>query len=148
MNKDEMKMIEGNEYEMIKRLQSALPDTETMRFNFDKIDLATYLYDEGCRKIADDEIVIKKSEYEELKTHIEDLQTKLGAVMLCIKNTHEIDISDLLEKQKRATAREIFYKLKETLIINNEENTEWFDYDFTLETINELANKYGIKLED
>ena len=101
----------------------------------------------GYVKIADDEIVVKKSEYEELKTHIEDLQTKLGAVMLCIKNTHEIDISDLLEKQKRATAREIFYKLKETLIINNEENTEWFDYDFTLETINELAEKYGIELE-
>lgn len=47
---------------------------------------------------------------------------------------------------KKETAREIFYKLKETLIINNEENTEWFDYDFTLETINELANKYGIEL--
>ena len=58
--------MDKDEKEMIKRLQSALPDTETMRFNFDKIDLATYLYDAGCRIVGEDEIVIKKSEYEKL----------------------------------------------------------------------------------
>lgn len=137
-----------NKDEMLEDIKSAIGVASFYKAPYQAQEMTDYLWRSGYRKVGEDEIIIKKSEYEELKTHIEDLQTKLGAVMLCIKNTHEIDISDLLEKQKRATAREIFYKLKETLIINNEENTEWFDYDFTLETINELANKYGIELEE
>ena len=122
----------------------------------------------GCyyyqAKLADDEIVIKKSEYKELKKYrtdwlnsekmhlqaeLEDTEFELGCSNRLFQKVCEEkkELEKRLEQAKQETAREIFYKLKETLIINNEENTEWFDYDFTLETINELANKYGVELE-
>lgn len=37
--------------------------------------------------------------------------------------------------------KEYAERLKATLIINNEENTEIFDYDFTLETIDQIAKE-------
>ncbi len=52
------------------------------------------------------------------------------------------------EQARKETAKEIFYKLKETLIINNEENTEFFDYDYTLETIDKLAKQFGVEVEE
>ena len=120
---------------------------------------AKALINAGYCRVADDKIVVKKSEYEELKTHIEDLQTKLGAVMLCIKNTHEIDISDLLEKQKRATAREILQALfpKEDMstdtTLDLDKNGKWIKHEINYFTIYEdevkdLAKAYGIELED
>lgn len=133
MNKDEMKKIEENECEMIKRLQSALPDAETMRFNFDKIDLATYLYDTGCRIIGDDEIVIKKSEQKQwLKDCIESN-----------KKTEEI--------ARKQTAREILQEIMsvETTSENFVKNTEFYEFvQKVLGKLEELANKYSVELED
>lgn len=45
------------------------------------------------------------------------------------------------ETIKSNTVREFAERLKYTLCINNEENTEFFDYSYTLETIDEVANK-------
>jgi phenylalanyl-tRNA synthetase alpha subunit len=42
---------------------------------------------------------------------------------------------------KADTVREMQERLKYTLCINNEENTEFFDYSYTLETIDEVANE-------
>lgn len=42
----------------------------------------------------------------------------------------------------------VLTELRQTLIINNEENTEYFDYSFTLETINETAKQFGVKIDD
>ena len=53
-----------------------------------------------------------------------------------------------LEQVRKETAREIIYKIKETLIVNNEENTEFFDYCYTLETIDEIAKQYGVGVEN
>lgn len=99
---------------------------------------ATALYNANYRKVADDEIVIKKSEYEELKTHIEDLQTKLGPVMLCIKNTHEIDISDLLRKQEQKTAKDILLEVAHALTKGNLNEIE----------LAFIGIRYGIKLKE
>lgn len=99
---------------------------------------ATALYNANYRKVADDEIVVKKSEYEELKTHIEDLQTKLGAVMLCIKNTHEIDISDLLRKQEQKTAKDILLEVAHALTKGNLNEIE----------LAFIGIRYGIKLKE
>lgn len=53
---------------------------------------------------------------------------------------------DLLLDEKSAIERRAVEgfaeKLKETLIVNNEENTEIFDYQYTLETIDELLKEY------
>ena len=49
-----------------------------------------------------------------------------------------------LKKEKQQAIKEFAEKLRSTLIINNEGNTEIFDYDFTLETINDLLKEYGI----
>lgn len=135
-----------NKNEMIKNLinvQKKICDDKTI---FDCVQnecyecIANGLMNAGLTFIFDDEIVIKKSEYEELNTNIEDLQTKLGAVMLCIKNTHELDISDILEKQKRATAREILKLI------------EYYDIEHPVLTRSEVfervATKYGIDLEE
>jgi hypothetical protein len=49
--------------------------------------------------------------------------------------------SGLVETIQANTVREFAERLKYTLCINNEENTEFFDYSYTLETIDEVANK-------
>lgn len=100
--------------------------------------LAKSLIRKSYRKVGDDEIVVKKSEYEELKTHIEDLQTKLGAVMLCIKNTHEIDISDLLRKQEQKTAKDILLEVAHALTKGNLNEIE----------LAFIGIRYGIKLKE
>ena len=141
MNENEIKDLAN----FLKNSCDDTPDESCVGCDCDEC-AAKALINAGYCRVADDKIVVKKSEYEGLKTHIEDLQTKLGAVMLCIKNTHEIDISDLLEKQKRATAREILQELK------NRQTLMLADEVFGRETvvtqkINELAKKYDIELE-
>lgn len=100
--------------------------------------MAEALYNANYRKVCEDEIVVKKSEYEELKTHIEDLQTKLGAVMLCIKNTHEIDISDILRKQEQKTAKDILLEVAHALTKGNLNEIE----------LAFIGIRYGIKLKE
>lgn len=129
MNKDEIKTIEENENEMIKRLQSALPDMETMRFNFDKIDLATYLYDTGCRIVGEDEIVIKKSEYDIL---LKDYTTTYG-------NAYKWGLKVGEEK----TAIEILQELYDEAMRYTNEVVELTAFE-----IKQLAKEKGIELED
>jgi hypothetical protein len=45
------------------------------------------------------------------------------------------------EEAKADTVREMQEMLKYTLCINNEENTEFFDYVYTLETIDQIAKE-------
>lgn len=47
---------------------------------------------------------------------------------------------------RKLAVKDILHELKEILIINNEENTELFNYNFILEIINELAIKNGLDL--
>lgn len=53
-----------------------------------------------------------------------------------------------VKKVQADTVREMQERLKYTLCINNEENTEFFDYSYTLETIDEVANKILNNTED
>lgn len=52
------------------------------------------------------------------------------------------------DQARKETAREIIGKVKETLIINNEENYEFFDYAYTLETIDKVAEQYGVEVDN
>lgn len=88
---------------------------------------AEALYNAGYRKIPEGSVVLTREEYEQDLMDLYDAGYEFG---------------------QNETAKEIFYKLKETLIINNEENTEFFDYDYTLETIDKLATRYGVEMEE
>lgn len=148
MDKDEMIKIQQIEQMAIMDCQRVPRGTKCADCSFarphscNSYRMATKLYNAGVRKVGDDDIVIKKSEYEELKTHIEYVQTKLGAVMLCIKNTHEIDISDLLRKQEQETAREILQELYDEAMRYSNEVVELTAFE-----IKQLAKEKGIELE-
>lgn len=58
-----------------------------------------------------------------------------------VKKKLLVRCSDLVETIQANTVREFAERLKYTLCINNEENTEFFDYSYTLETIDEVANE-------
>ena len=47
----------------------------------------------------------------------------------------------LIADTRADTVREMWDRLKYTLCINNEENTEFFDYAYTLETIDQIAQE-------
>ena len=133
MNKDEMKMIEEMATHMVDycgRFQMCPYDADS-NVTCD-ICKARSLYNANCRIIADDEIVVKKSEQKQwLKDCIESN-----------KKTEEI--------ARKQTAREI---LQEILYTKSCE--EWFEneqlVDFgekIVDKIENLAKKYGIELED
>jgi hypothetical protein len=71
MNEKEKKMIEEMEQILDSTFSYAMECTP-YRYGVDEREvsakeMATELYNAGCRRIADDEIVIKKSEYEDLQ---------------------------------------------------------------------------------
>ena len=157
MDKDEM--IEENE--MIKRLQSALPDTETMRFNFDKIDLATYLYDAGCRKVGEDEIVIKKQAYEKFVEEFakqEEIAHSYEQGYTELLETNHL-LQDELEKTKQET-KEILQTINKYLVgtrgiytIKTFRNCRFEDLmlvraDDLEMLVKKLAKEHGVELED
>lgn len=98
------------------------------------------LYNAGYRKIPEGAVVLTREEYEERENKInEQCQTRAVKVYTDFLKVER-------DKARKETAREILYKVKETLIINNEENTEFFDYNYTLETIDEIAKQYGVEV--
>ena len=139
MNKDEM--IEENE--MIKRLQSALPDTETMRFNFDKIDLATYLYDAGCRIVGEDEIVVKKRQYEQLKKYNRDRKRLRLKWQQAKQETKEI----LQTINKYLVGTRGIYTIK-TFRNSRFEDLMLVRADDLEMLVKKLAKEHGVELED
>lgn len=74
--------------------------------------------------------------YDELREENERLKAEVSVKKKLLKRC-----SDLVEAIQANTVREFAERLKYTLCINNEENTEFFDYSYTLETIDEVANK-------
>ena len=56
-------------------------------------------------------------------------------------NEASIEIIPSKETIRAEAIKDFAERLKETLIINNEENTEIFDYDYTLETIDNLVKE-------
>ena len=73
----------------------------------------------------------------ELTEENERLQ-KLNAVL--IEDNHILS-SECIQMAKADTVRKMQERLIYTLCINNEENTEFFDYEYTLETINQIAKE-------
>lgn len=70
----------------------------------------------------------------------EELEDMVKAKMKCI--------NDMAIITRKETVKQFAEKLKQTLIINNEENTEFFDYQYTLETIDEITKQYGVEVEE
>ena len=135
MNKYEMKMIEEMAHVLCNKRCEDCVSVHGIPCGYKSY--CTMLYNAGCRIIGEDEIVIKKDEYETLKAQNDTLE--LSVKDLRYRNAQFSEANKLFAKRndelldelqgataiKEKTAREIFYKLKETLIINNEENTEW-----------------------
>lgn len=52
------------------------------------------------------------------------------------------EIQSIVKTANKEVLQEFAERLKTRLIMNNEENYKFFDYDYTLETIDELLKKY------
>jgi hypothetical protein len=105
----------------------------------DRQEIAKTLYTLSYRKVGDDEIVLKKSEYENLRLAQYNAQTTI--------NENFLLALEKIEQAKQETATEILQKLK------NKQTFLLADEVFGRKTpitqkINELADKYGIELED
>ena len=128
---------------------------------------AKALYDKGYRKINENDIVFSKSEHQhylaykliepqikgcldrerELERRIQELEGEQKS-LISRERAQTIECKTIfnLRKQAKKELKAFAEELKHTLIINNEENTEFFDYYFTLETIDEIAKKYGVNM--
>ena len=99
-----------------------------------------------------------KEENAELNAENERLYKKISNLKEDLIHCHEkvfyrecnvvLRENEIKAQGSKETAKEILGELIYTLVINNEENTETFDYQFTLETIKQLADKYGVELFD
>ena len=128
MNKDEMKMIEEMATHMVDycdRFQMCPYDADS-NVTCD-ICKARSLYNANCRIIADDEIVIKKRQYEQLKKYNRDRKR------LRLK-------WQIAEQEKR----QILQVLKDNIV--NRIGSKYAVIDLT--DIAQRANKLGIELED
>lgn len=162
MNEDEM--IEEMTKEVGHAIASAIKDASP-RFGWtiSYQDVATELYNAGCRIIADDEIVIKKSEYKELKKYrtdwlnsekmhlqaeLEDTEFELGCSNRLFQKVCEEkkELEKQLEQVKQETAREILALIGKP----NYKGDDWYEGAFfKQEQIREqIADIYGIELED
>lgn len=96
------------------------------------------------RKYALDLISRLKREVERLYNIKLDLEHQLTQ-----KGLTEYAGADVIQAETRKkTAKEFAETLKQTLIINNEENTEYFDYQYTLETIDEITKQCSVEVDN
>ena len=153
MNKDEMKMIK----EMAEMLIDAQDKCELNPCNECEHQgcregcwhylSATELYKKGGRIVADDEIVIKKRQYEQLKKYNRD-RKRLRLKWQQAKQ----EVKDTKKKTKQETAREILQELKEMFGTSREFN--WIGAgmggigDKISDRIEQFAKEKGIELED
>lgn len=173
MDKDEKKMIEEMAQVLCNR---RCEDCELLGVSCGCKSYCTRLYNAGCRIIADDEIVIKKSEYKELKKYrtdwlnsekmhlqaeLEDTEFELGCSNRLFQKVCEEkkELEKRLEQVKQETAREILQALfpKEDMstdtTLDLDKNGKWVKHEINYFTIYEdevkdLAKAYGIELED
>lgn len=103
---------------------------------------AEALYNAGYRKIADDEIVVKKSEYEALKKATPIIKVDIREQFL---KECEYEMRELEKKAKHETAREILQEIKQKY---GRSCSEYYpEYiELTGWELNKIANKYGIEL--
>lgn len=121
--------------------------------------IAKDIYNANCRIIADDEIVIKKSEYEALKKDKNDYKQRLESSDKRYEQLVRTSVETLEKKHQywetkckeigdvagKETAREILQELKDKqiYILTN----DLFGGNTALiQAINELAKAYGIEL--
>lgn len=127
MNKDEKKMIKemANEIDLAKKHLWNAINLKIDDYSWHSKGIAEALYNAGYRKIADDEIVIKKSKINALKNRNDRLKMELK---ICERK---------LEKAKQETAREILQELYNECVYFTQGRI----------AIEKLAQKYGIELE-
>jgi hypothetical protein len=131
-----------NEKEMIEEMAKIIDNNHG--FIVSSVETAQAIYNADYRKIPEGSVVLSKEEYADLQIS-KDFNYGYHEGT---KNMEAYYENIRIPEARKETAQEIFYKLKETLIINNEENTEFFDYDYTLETIDKLAKQYGVEVEN
>lgn len=164
MNENEKKMIKEMATHMVDycdRFQMC-PYVEDSNVTCD-ICKARSLYNANCRIIAEDEIVIKKSEYKELKKYrtdwlnsekmhlqaeLEDTEFELGCSNRLFQKVCEEkkELEKQLEQVKQETAREILALIGKP----NYKGDDWYEGAFfKQEQIREqIADEYGIELEE
>lgn len=96
----------------------------------------------GYRQIADDEIVIKQTDYVELNKDFYDWKKEYDHN--CLLRLEVFELEKQLEKAKKETAREILQVLKDNTV--NRIGTKYAVIDLT--DITQRANELGIELED
>jgi hypothetical protein len=89
-----------------------------------------------CENGYEGTLALERAKIKELTEENERLENALVEqsaenVMLCVEIKHA----------RADTVREMQERLKYTLCINNEENTDFFDYEYTLETIDKIAKE-------
>ena len=131
MNKDEMKMIEEMAKEVGHAIASAIKDASP-RFGWtiSYQDVATELYNEGCRKVGDDEIVVKKiKEPFVFYDNREEIEKRM--------QEYEEEIAQAKQEEVREILTTIYNNLKYATVKQTG----------TLISIKTLATELGIELE-
>ena len=123
------------------------------------------LFDGGCRIIGDDEFVLKKDEYKELKKYrtdwlndekmhlqaeLEDTEFELGCSNRLFQKVCEEkkELEKQLEKAKQEK-KEILQELKDNIMLADFGCGDGYEevVDMDTDELKQLAEKYGIELE-
>lgn len=125
-----------NKDEMLKDVENAVGVAGFFKPQYQSKELTDYLWGKNYRKVAEDEIIITKSEYEQLKKYNRDRKR----LRLRWQQTKQ-EVKDTEKKTKQETARKI---LQDMCKIAG--GTQW-----NLVGLSEIKayakRKYGIELE-
>lgn len=119
-------------------LANALEENKRLTEENERLSTALANYDRQTEARISEEYYTAEA-YDELREENERLTGICESYALQYGTATDKEV--FLKRERADTVREFAERLKYTLCINNEENTEFFDYSYTLETIDEVANK-------
>lgn len=118
-----------NKDEMLEDIKSAIGVASFYKAPYQAQEMTDYLWRKGYRIVGDDEIVVKKSEYEKLS---KDYSTINNEAYYC-------GFSVGVEETKQETAREILLQVEHDYVEHPVLSI--------FEIVERIADKYGIELE-
>ena len=163
MNKDEKKMIEEMAKEIYKgaticdgKLCQDCKYHKKSRYadktNCQCTAIAESLITAGYRKVGEDEIVIKKDEYEELQ-ECDEANARLftkNCILECSNKKLKKQLEQASKETARAILQEIFTLLHTIKRQDYEDGVPYYSEEVEIfnDRLSEIFNKYSIELED
>lgn len=127
--------------EIIKALEVCTYGGDMTKSQVEVCSPCPYFHEGNCTDVLKENALSLIKELTEEKERLRAILDEAKIMVDELKEKTPIAFDNETKKAKADTVREMQERLKYTLCINNEENTDFFDYAYTLETIDQIAEE-------